>query len=225
MASTATKRVIEHPWIETEERLRKQSDHYAVDVPDGERGDYLIDRVEVHDWTGLANLRHIRDGMPELCVTDGTYVRLLHKGRGLIMSNTQMEYRTSIGFVTEARGHALISGLGLGMLLRPLLARHEVHQITVVEIAQEVIELVGPSYRDLIGAGRVRIVNADTFKWKPDAGTKFDCAFHDIWNDIGTKNLAEMTKLRRHYRSAMKPGAFQQCWAENLCRRMRKLDR
>lgn len=69
---------------------------------------------------------------------EGTYACLRINGR-LVMSDTRMEHTTNWEVVHEAKGHVLIAGLGLGMILHPILAKEEVLSVTVVEKYADVI--------------------------------------------------------------------------------------
>jgi hypothetical protein len=68
----------------------------------------------------------------------GTYACLRVNGR-LMMSDTRMEHYTNYKVVREARGNVLIAGLGLGMILHPILAKKEVLSVTVIEKYADVI--------------------------------------------------------------------------------------
>jgi len=63
-------------------------------------------------------------------IRPGRYARL-HVGHVLMMSDTDMERRSNVQVVQQARGHVLIAGLG--MILHPILAKPEVTRVTVVE--------------------------------------------------------------------------------------------
>jgi spermidine synthase len=89
-----------------------------------------------------------------------------------MMSDTNMERRSNWQVKDNAHGRVLIAGLGIGMILHPILdptraiisrrageALQPVEHVTVVELNQDVIDLVAPSlarYGD-----RVTIVKAD----------------------------------------------------------------
>lgn len=39
----------------------------------------------------------------------------------------------------------------------------------------------------------------DCFTWKPEKGARWDVVWHDVWDNICTDNLPEMTKLHRRF--------------------------
>lgn len=162
----------------------------TLSVPDGVCGDWRIESFTVSDqesrWTALR---------PREYVAPGTYKRLM-RGRTVVMSNTPMEIRTNWSIVHRATGSVLINGLGLGMVLAAILEKPEVEAVTVVEIAEEVITLVGPTYQS---DPRVEIIHADAMAYRPAKGQRFNAVWHDIWDYICADNLTQMRTLHRRY--------------------------
>ena len=75
----------------------------------------------------------------------GTYTRLRHSERGIVMSDIPHEMLDHREPVSHARGHCLINGLGLGMVLAAVLKQPDVTDVTVIEVDRDVIDLVGSS--------------------------------------------------------------------------------
>lgn len=149
------------------------------------------------DDVALANMRALRDN-PIMYCPPGDYVRLSHKLRGCVMSNTPMEVRTAREAYYNATGSVLINGLGLGMVLEGILSKDDVTKVRVIEHDPDVISLVGPHFRD---DPRVMIIHDDAFVYQSPKGERFDYVWHDIWDDISGDNLAAMAKLNRKYGS------------------------
>lgn len=183
-----------------------------VNVPDGVSGDWAIESFEVSEEDAKrhnCSFSVIRSGA---YINPGKYKKLTYRGN-VIMSNTDMEIRTHRRAIDVSQGNVLVTGLGLGMYLIAILKKDVVSKVTVIEKSQDVINLVSPTFKNDL---RVTIINADAFAWKPPKGEQYDFVWHDIWPDICTDNLPEMTKLKRRFaRKAM----HQLCWAENECRR------
>jgi len=95
-----------------------------------------------------------------------------------VMHDTPEELNTHLEFMLRARGHALITGLGLGCVLRGCLANPAVTFCTVIERSQDVINLVAPHLKE----DRFKIVVADAREYVRTA-RRFDCAWHDLWTD------------------------------------------
>jgi spermidine synthase len=156
-------------------------------VPPGVQGLAKVEHFTISKEESKAT-RFWRDGQ----VSAGKYARLT-VGNTLMMTNTKMEQNTNLGLLLQAKGDVLIAGLGIGMVLPPVLAKPEVTSVLVVEKYQDVIDLVAPHYPD----PKLTVVCADILQWKPQPGQKFDTIYFDIWPDICTENLTEIATLHR----------------------------
>lgn len=176
-----------------------------VNIPEGVSGPWEVKRVEIKPSPAFFRERFFRPGV---------YTQL-YRGRTLVMSDTPAERYDHAGFVRSATGDVLISGLGLGMCLGAVLLKPEVTSVTVVEISEDVIRLVAPSYPD----PRVTIVHADTRDWRPPRGVRFGAVWHDIWDDICADNRPEMTALNRRY---ARIADWKGCWSQDQIDRHRR---
>lgn len=182
-----------------------------VSVPEGTCGVWRVEKTTItEEEARFANLRNSFRPGARTC-RPGTITKLM-RGGTLVMSDTWDEKRDHSYFVHAAKGSVLIHGLGLGMVLGAVLAKPDVTEVTVVEIAPEVIELVSHVYQD----PRVTIINADCRMWKPPVGKRYDAVWHDIWDDICADNLDEMKSLHRRFG---RRSAWQGSWARGLCER------
>lgn len=166
-------------------------------VPDGRRGPWAIETFTVTKQDELRTLMEAigaRNAL--LTVPAGTYKRLVHAERGVVMSNTRMEVVTNSEAFKAATGRVLINGLGMGMLLEAILSKPDVTYVRVIEHDPDVIALVGPHFaRDR----RVEIIHADAYEYVPERGERFNYAWHDIWDTISPRNLPLMARLGRRY--------------------------
>jgi spermidine synthase len=149
----------------------------------------------------------VQDNPAFIAGAEGVYTRLTYRGQ-VIMTDTPGEMQDHEEVLLRARGSVLITGLGLGMLLGSILEKPEVTTVTVIEKAQEVIDLVGSHYID----PRLRIIRDDAFLYKPDR--IHDVVWHDIWSDIFIANLLDMERLRKQYRPFAR---WQGFWAQKEC--------
>ncbi len=95
------------------------------------------------------------------------------------MSDAPFVLRNYAVFLEEAAGDVLLTGLGLGCLVRGLLARPAVRTVTVLELHAEVLELIGPHHRH----PHLELVHADALAWRPPPGRTWDVAMLDITDD------------------------------------------
>jgi spermidine synthase len=179
-----------------------------ISVPDGISGNW---RVESFTITAEDVKRNVRGLFrPMEYVPEGTYKRLM-RGSTVVMSNTPMEVRTHWPIIRAATGKVLINGLGLGMVLNAVLEKPNIQEVTVVESSKDVIRLVASSFKD---DQRVKIVHADAFTFRPDAGSRFNAVWHDIWDYVCSDNLEDMKTLSRRYG---RRSEWQGSWCRGLC--------
>lgn len=123
-----------------------------------------------------------------------------------VMSDDPRELARHLPIVLAAFGRVLVSGLGLGCVVRGLLARTEVEHVEVLEKDANIIAMVGPSF---IGP-RVTITRADALTWEVPTDRFYDFSWHDVWTP-GNEGLdvlhAELlVKFKRH---CWRQGAWQ----------------
>ncbi|KAA9007327.1 class I SAM-dependent methyltransferase [Paenibacillus spiritus] len=168
-------------------------------------------KFKLSKFTITKENRSWRDYIP-----DGTYTRLTRSGE-VVMSDTPMEQRTNSEFVRKAHGDVFIAGLGIGMILIPILKDEKIKTITILEKHEEVIELVG---KQLELNDKVRIIHGDVFTYEHPKGTKFDTIYFDIWDwvnsDVWNNEMKPLKRKYLKYRRSLKenPDAFIKCWAE-----------
>lgn len=179
-----------------------------VELPDMEKGPWKIEKFTV-DKTDFHSMLRGRD-VP----LGETYTKLTRNGY-LVMSDTPAEMRDHSWAIWKATGSCMINGLGIGMVLKNILLKPEVTDVTVVEISQDLIDLVGPYYAD----PRVKIVCSDALTYKPEKGKRFGMVWHDIFDDICADNLPTMTKLHRKYGRI---SDRQESWCRYQCQRALK---
>jgi spermidine synthase len=175
-----------------------------VTLPEMEKGEWKVEHFTT-DRTDFHSLLRGR-GVP----VGETFTRLRRNGT-LVMSDTPAEMSDHRWAVRKAKGSCLISGLGIGMVLKNILLKPEVTDVTVVEISQDLIDLIAPHYPD----DRVTFVCADVLTWKPPKGKRYDMVWHDIWDNICADNLPEMQKLHRRYG---RKSAWQGSWCKEECK-------
>jgi hypothetical protein len=160
-----------------------------------------LGEAEIKHYTVTRDLSMISAlrGRGEYC-PEGSYAQLFVRNY-LVMSDTLMERNTNWQIVREATGHTFIAGLGLGMILVPILRKPEVTKVTVIEKSQDVIDLVLPQLRAYLGADadKLEVICADILVWLPPKGWKVDVVYFDIWADICVDNIEEIIALHRRF--------------------------
>jgi len=178
-------------------------------LPEGQQGLAAVEHFEITKRDAeFSSIRAMSD--PDAYTQEGRYTRLRVRGQ-LMMSDTHMEKRTNTVFCRKAKGHVLVAGLGLGLILKAIHDNPEVTHVTVVEKYQDVVDLVGPAMQALFG-DRLTIVTADIFEWRPVKGTRFDTIYFDIWPDLSTDTLKEMARLHQRFGPWLAAGGWLDSW-------------
>ena len=157
----------------------------------------------------------------------GKYVRLTDKQAtfsGTVMTDTPMERRTNLEIVERAHGDVLIAGLGLGMIIVPIMAKPEVKTVTVVEISQSLIDLVGPHLEKLPGIKKLMLVTSDVMEFWPKSSSRWNVVYFDIWPEMNVDNLDQMSFLHRRWPHRMDksdPDRWLGSWQQDFLRRER----
>jgi spermidine synthase len=182
---------------------------FTVDVPEGTSGDWAVERFTVTEEDERRQRMRIFSSMGRF-VPAGTYTRLTRNGH-VVMSDTPDEIRDHAEAIYQASGSCLIHGLGLGVVIEAI--KDKADHITVVEISEDVIKLVGPHYEAKLG-DRLTIIHGDALTWAPPHGVRYNMVWHDIWDNICSDNLPEMKRLHRRYGRRTD---WQGSWARHLC--------
>lgn len=177
-------------------------------IPEGELGTARV----VHDSPDeLTRMRAAFDRQP---LNADTYTRLFVDGQ-LYMTDAEFECWTNMDFVHKAFGNVLIAGLGLGLVLQPLINSSVVESITILERSSDVIALIGPRYE----YPKLTLVHADVHEWTPPKKT-YHFIYFDIWANVpNSDTLAEIRTLKQRYRSSLAKHGRSLAWCENYARR------
>ena len=187
-------------------------------VPEEQRGIARIEHFKITEHEARFSRLRAAIGHSDEWVDEGRYAKLT-VGGGLVMTDTDMERNSNRAVVQAARGQVLVAGLGLGMILHPILAKTGVEHVTVIEKYQDVIDIVTPT----LPAEKLTIICADIFDWKPAKGERWDVIYFDVWADISTDALEDMSKLHRRFRSRLNPGGWMDSWKRRdlMCHKRR----
>ena len=174
---------------------------------------------------GLWNIQRIRaaqavsqyeSSLSRQCVGFDDYTLLrrvtgstVHIDGEVVMEDSRQELQKHLPIWMAARGRVLVTGLGLGCVVRGLLASDRVDHITVIEKCPYIVERIGAEFWS---HPRVSLYLEDALHW--NAGSeRFDFAWHDLWTDqdAGEPHLQNIhAKLFIRYR---KTARVQGAWA------------
>lgn len=167
------------------------SDVRVVNIlPVGKQGRAEVKHYTVSDMDAWRAAQHRMRSMA------GERVAQLFVDGHLVMSDSTAERMSNWEVCRNAQGDVLIAGLGVGMILLPLLSNPKVTSVTVIEECQDVIDLVAPYYQDT----KLKVVQGDIYKWRPAKSIKYGTIYFDIWGDISQDNLVEMAQLHQAFK-------------------------
>lgn len=191
-------------------------------LPPGKKGIAEVTHFEVSRKESESTRMRAAFGHPNDLVDPGRYARLTVNGC-LMMTDTQYEWRSNMHATWKANGDMLIGGLGIGMVLVPILRKPEVKSVLVVEKYQDVIDIVLPALKaNVTEASKLTVVCSDILEWKPPTDAKWDAMYFDIWTDVCTDNLKDMSTLKRRFSRRLRKGdglsPWIGCWEEEALR-------
>lgn len=132
-------------------------------------------------------------------------VYLFKKGE-IVMCSTELELLTNKPFIDNVTGDVLIVGLGLGMVVFPLLTEDSITSITIIEKELDLIDFVGLKISEMDINNKVTILVGDAYNHydRLDTNKKYDTIFLDFWNQIDMSNVDEVTSMKQYYSPFLK---------------------
>jgi spermidine synthase len=139
------------------------------------------------------------------------YVILFDKSiNKTMMSSHEFETITNQKFLDNAKGDILIFGLGIGLIIFPLLADNDIKSITIVEIDDGLIDEVFPIIIKNDLESKVSVILSNAFDFETDK--MFDTIYFDIWSVIDQQSFLEMKILSEKFTKNLKPGGWMDSW-------------
>ncbi len=136
----------------------------------------------------------------------------------IVMEDSRRELRKHLPIFERALGRVLVTGLGLGCVVRGLLSKREVTYIDVVEIDRGILRVVGAEFE---GNPRVTLHHGDALKI--DLGDeRWDFGWHDLWIEEGEGRPHLQHLHAELFLKFSTRCAWQGAWAfpSNLARRL-----
>lgn len=157
----------------------------------------------------LDHPERVKLGWPSQTVLRHETMATLHlvSGGEIVMEDSAPELRRHLPIWLEARGTVLMTGLGLGCVVRGLLANPAVTHVDVLELDRDIIRIIGAEFA---GNSRVTIEQADALDWHIPHTAHWDYAWHDLWTDgdIHLQQLHMRLFLRFESHVAHRQGAW-----------------
>lgn len=95
----------------------------------------------------------------------------------VVMEDSLHELRQHLPIWMAGRGRVLVTGLGLGCVVRGLLLNHEVKHIDVIDIDKDILRVVGHEFKS---NPRVTLYHGDALTYHIPHNHAYDYAWHDV---------------------------------------------
>jgi hypothetical protein len=138
--------------------------------------------LEPQSW-GLWFIRRVhapdkRAEFSDMTILSQITMASLHQEYGeTVMEDSAPELRRHLPIWMHGNGRVLVTGLGLGCVVRGLLANPHVQHIDVIEIEREIIDRIGQEFD---GNPRVTIHHSDAKVFPLTSESWWDYAWHDL---------------------------------------------
>lgn len=123
----------------------------------------------------------------------------------VVMEDTPRELRRHVPIWLAARGRVLVTGLGLGCVVRGLLALPRVDHVDVVEIDPDVLRIVGAEFA---ANPRVSLHHGNALRYKWPRAARWDFAWHDLWCENGSLDSLHVKLMLRMRGKVGRQGAW-----------------
>ena len=127
-----------------------------------------------------------------------------------MMSNHEFELLTNQKFLDSAKGDVLVFGLGLGLIIHPLLQDSDIKSVDIVEVDMGLIDEVYPILLSCDTKTKISIFTEDAFIFETEK--MYDTIYFDIWSKIDEIAFGEMKLLANKFKKNLKPGGWIDSW-------------
>lgn len=170
-------------------------------------GLWEIVRQEIPEALRASGLPYFpEDDWLDMTVLCRTTVATLHEAHGeTVMEDSRRELSRHLPILLAAKGRVLVTGLGLGCVVRGLLSVPEVEHIDVVELDRGILDHIGAEFY----GERVTLYHDDALAF-PVNGRRWDFAWHDLWCEGRSAELCRLhlKVMHRFRKSCGRQGAW-----------------
>lgn len=127
------------------------------------------------------------------------FTLLTNSSGEVIMSNGKVELLSNYEFIQNAEGDIIVFGLGLGLIIFPLLSCNLVKSITIVEKNDKIINYVGSVVKKMDLENKVSLIHSDAHSFVSSEKNSFDYIYFDIWNSLNENSFEEMEQIQKNF--------------------------
>jgi len=180
-------------------------------------GDFSI-YIDEHNLEATEKIRDFY-GFSDSLKKDYTFVLKKISTDQVLMTDSEFELLSNKHFIDNATGDVLILGLGLGMVVLPLLDDDSINSITIIEQEQDIIDYVGAKIKKLDLKNKVNIKLGDAYEYykNTDEYGKYDYVYIDFWPSLNKSAFKDMDEMLITYKPMKKDeNSFLRCWSYEL---------
>jgi hypothetical protein len=151
-------------------------------VPMGDFGPWILDRVTILPYLEepfSVGQSINRNWKTYVILGRFTEAKMHLKHGDIVMIDHAMELMKHLPILMNATGRVLVTGLGLGCVVRGLLSKSDVEHIDVIELDRQILDRLGPEFAS---NNRITLHHADAFEF-PLNGQRWDWAWHDLYDE------------------------------------------
>jgi spermidine synthase len=176
---------------------------------------YIVDKFTLTDYQleEIKNQWHPKrfEKYGDSLIVGKEYVILYDKSQSkVMMTNNEFEMITNQKFIDNAKGDVIIFGLGIGLILYPLLQDDGIKSITIIEVDKDLIDETFPIILNSDTKSKLSIINCDAFQYEDDK--KYDTIYFDIWPLINEEAFKEMKVLSERFSKNLNEGGWMDSW-------------
>ena len=127
-----------------------------------------------------------------------------------MMTNNEFEMSSNQKFIDNSKGDVIIFGLGIGLIVYPLLQDDDIKSITIIEIDKELIDQTSYLLLESDTKSKLLIINQNAFQYEDNK--KYDTIYFDIWPLINKEAFKEMKILSEKFSKNLKDGGWMDSW-------------
>ena len=128
----------------------------------------------------------------------------------VMMTNNEFEMSSNQKFIDNSKGDVIIFGLGIGLIVYPLLQDDDIKSITIIEIDKELIDQTSYLLLESDTKSKLSIINQNAFQYEDNK--KYDTIYFDIWPLINKEAFKEMKILSEKFSKNLKDGGWMDSW-------------
>jgi spermidine synthase len=182
---------------------------YTDDILESSNFFVIKSKLSKNDYINISDDVPFKDKL----IVNKEYVILHNKLTGkVMMSNHETETYTNIKFLDNVKGDVIVFGLGIGLIILPLLNDDRIKSIDIIEIDIGLIEMISKKLAKYDINKKINIINADANEYHLVNKKLYDTIYFDIWYSVEIQTFAQIDTLHSNWNRFLKKGGWIDSW-------------